>query len=410
MGLWSWFRRKEQQKYSTEDLLRDLYGGAQSQTGISINAKTALQCSVAFACARVISHGMSSIPFRLMQAQGDRREPVVNHPMYALLDEAPNEFMTSVDLFDTIGLHLAFCGNAFLIKNGLGSSVYELLPVEPGTVTVENDRGRLTYKVNLDDQKPMVLPAERMWHIRGPSWNGWMGLEGIQLAREAIGLALASESHGATTFTNGALLGGILSTDANLTVDQREGLRRSWTAIHGGADNAGKIAVMSNGMKFSQIGSSNVDAQWLESRKYQVEEVCRVFGVMPIMVGYSDKAATYASAEQMFLAHVVYTLGPWHRRLEKSAAVSLLTPEERKSGHYFKFFTQALLRGAAADRGQFYTTLYNIGAINPNEIRALEDMNPYDGGEQWRVPLNMVDPNAPPEPVVAPQEGPDGQD
>jgi HK97 family phage portal protein len=156
---------------------------------------------------------------------------------------------------------------------------------------------------------------------------------------------------------------------------------------------------MSNGMKFSQMSSTNVDAQWLESRKYQVEEVCRVFGVMPIMVGYSDKAATYASAEQMFLAHVVYTLGPWHRRVEKSAAVSLLSEQERKDGHYFKFFTQALLRGAPKDRGEFYQTLYNVGALNPNEIRELEDRNPYDGGEIFRVQSSMVDPTKP-EPVT----------
>lgn len=407
MGLWTWFRKPERKLDGTLELFRDLYAVPASRAGIAVDWKVALQCSVAFACARVISQGLSSIPFRLMQKSGGSRLPADGHDLFALVDDAPNEWMTIVEFFDTIGLHLVLCGNAYVIKNRVGKRVVELIPVEPSKVMVEFNGGDPTYTVQFDDKLSRKFTAEDVWHLRGPSWNGWMGLEGVKLAREAIGLAVASEGHGATTFTNGALLGGILTTDSNLTVDQREGLRRSWSAIHGGAENAGKIAVMSNGMKFSQIGSSNVDAQWLESRKYQVEEVCRVFGVMPIMVGYSDKAATYASAEQMFLAHVVYTLGPWHRRIEKSATVSLLSEQERKEGYYFKFFTQALLRGAAKDRSEFYTKLYGIGALNPNEIREMEDMNPYEGGEQWRVPLNMVDPNAPleePEPVKADEQ------
>ena len=399
MAFWSRWFKADQKAYGSEELWRDLYARGVSSTGIDVNWKSALQCEVAFACARVIAQGLSGIPFRLMKAQGNTREPASEHRLYGLLEDAPNDFMTSVEMFDTIGLHLVFCGNAYLIKNNLGRDLYELIPVEPGKVAVSNDRGVLSYKVSFDDRTAQTFAADRIWHIRGPSWNGWMGLEGVALAREAIGLSLAAETHGASTFSNGAQLGGILSTEQNLSPEQRNALRASWQAVHGGSDNAGKIAVMSNGFKFSPMSSTNVDAQWLESRKYQVEEVCRVFGVMPIMVGYSDKAATYASAEQMFLAHVVYTLGPWHRRVEKSAAVSLLSEQERKDGHYFKFFTQALLRGATKDRGEFYQTLYNVGALNPNEIRELEDRNPYDGGEIFRVQSSMVDPTKP-EPVT----------
>ena len=399
MAFWSGWFKPDRKAYGSEELWRDLYARGVSSTGIDVNWKSALQCEVAFACARVIAQGLSGIPFRLMRAQGNTREPASEHRLYGLLEDAPNDFMTSVEMFDTIGLHLVFCGNAYLIKNNLGRDLYELIPVEPGKVAVSNDRGVLSYKIAFDDKTAQVFAADRIWHIRGPSWNGWMGLEGVALAREAIGLSLAAETHGASTFSNGAQLGGILSTEQNLSPEQRNALRASWQAVHGGSDNAGKIAVMSNGFKFTSMSSSNVDAQWLESRKYQVEEVCRVFGVMPIMVGYSDKAATYASAEQMFLAHVVYTLGPWHRRVEKSAAVSLLSEQERKDGHYFKFFTQALLRGATKDRGEFYQTLYNVGALNPNEIRELEDRNPYVGGEIFRVQSSMVDPTKP-EPVT----------
>ena len=138
----------------------------------------------------------------------------------------------------------------------------------------------------------------------------------------------------------------------------------------------------------------NDQAQFLETRKFQVEEICRAFRVLPLMVGYADKTATYASAEQMFLAHVVHTLGPWCRRLETGIAKHLLTEEERREGLYAKFMLNGLLRGAAKDRAEFYARLYGIGALNPNEIRQLEDLNPYDGGARYRVPLNMTDPAA----------------
>ena len=148
-------------------------------------------------------------------------------------------------------------------------------------------------------------------------------------------------------------------------------------------------------MKFTSMTAPNDQAQFLEPRKFPVEEICRAFRVLPIMVGYSDKTATYASAEQMFLAHVVHTLSPWCRRIETSIAKNLFSEEERRQGLYAKFMLNGLLRGAAKDRAEFYARMYGIGAMNPNEVREYEDMNPYDGGERYRVPLNMTDPAAP---------------
>jgi HK97 family phage portal protein len=234
-----------------------------------------------------------------------------------------------------------------------------------------------------------------MWHLRGPSWNGWMGLEGVRLAREAIGLSLATEEHGARLFSNGAVVGGVLSTDQVLNEEQRLALRKSWEARHAGGGNAFKTAVLWGGMKFTSMTAPNDQAQFLETRKFQVEEICRAFRVLPIMVGYSDKTATYASAEQMFLAHVVHTLSPWCRRIETSIAKNLFSEEERRQGLYAKFMLNGLLRGAAKDRAEFYARMYGIGAMNPNEVREFEDMNPYEGGECYRVPLNMTDPAEP---------------
>jgi HK97 family phage portal protein len=275
---------------------------------------------------------------------------------------------------------------------------------------------RTEYKLRLPDRPEVTVPKTDLWHLRGPSWNGWFGLDGVKLAREAIGLSLAQEQTAGSSIKNGTRMQGFLTTDQPLNKEQRDSLRSAWQETYGGAQNAGRVGVMSSGMKFVQMSMTMNDAQFLEQRKFQVEEICRMFRVLPIMVGYSDKATTYASSEQMFLAHVVHTLGPWYSRIEASANVALLTPRERDEGYYTKFFSQALLRGAAADRAEFYTKLYGIGALNPNEIRSFEDLNPYDGGDRYAVPLNMVSPDladqvqadesVPPQPMAGAPQGP----
>lgn len=380
---------------SSLELFRELYGGHETSSGANVNFRVALEATTALACARVIADGLSQVPFRLMRSSGGTRRPATNHSVYPLLEYAPNEFQTPTDFFDMLGLHAVFVGNfyAYLLRNPRGE-IIEILPLLPEWVEVDldTDTWSRTYRVAFPDRAQRLVSPRDIWHVRGPSWNGWMGLEGVKLAREAIGLAVSQEKTAGSLQRNGTRMPGFLTTEMPLDKKQRDELRQSWQESFGGAENAGKVGVMSNGMKFMPMGQTMNDAQFLEQRKFQVEEVCRAFRVMPIMVGYSDKANTYASAEQMFLAHVVHTMGPWYRRVEASANAALLTPAERDQGHYTKFFTQALLRGAAQDRAEFYTKLYSIGAINPNEIRDLEDMNPYDGGERYAVPLNMISP------------------
>lgn len=400
MRFLEWFRGSGRKSATTsEDIWRELYGGREAKAGVRVDYRTALEASTALACARVIAEGLAQVPFKLFQYDGDEREPAVRHPLYELLSLRPNAHQTSFEFREQLGLHLVFAGNAFVFKNRPAERVVELLAFEPQQVTVR--RGvDLTpaYDVRTDEGKVIRVPAEDMWHLRGPSWNGWMGLDGVRLAREAIGLALATEEHGGRLFSNGATVAGVLTTEQSLNEQQRKDLRDSWERTQGGTANAFKTAVLWGGMKWEPRALQSDQAQFLETRRFQVEEICRHFRVMPIMVGYSDKSSTYASAEQMFIAHVVHTLGPWCRRFEQSADANLLTERERRDGYYTRFMLQALLRGTAVDRADYYTKLYGIGAINPNEIRALEEMNPYPGGDQYRVPLNMVDPTAPPPP------------
>jgi HK97 family phage portal protein len=184
-------------------------------------------------------------------------------------------------------------------------------------------------------------------------------------------------------------LSGVLSSDASYNQDTAKDIRDTWQEMQGGLDNAYKTAVLFGGMKWQPMSYSSVDSQHLEQRRFQVEEICRALRVLPIMIGHADKTATYASAEQMFLAHLVHTMMPWYTRIEQSIAVNLLTEQDRAAGYFPKHNVNALMRGTFADRAKFYQTLYNVASLNPNEIRAYEDMNPYDGGDEYRAPMNM---------------------
>lgn len=404
----TWVRSLEERKaMSSYELCLMLSDGARSASGINVTWKTALQASVALACVRVIAQGLSQIPFRLMRADGEVRLPAADHALYPVIEWRANAWQTSTELIDQVGMHLALCGNAYVWCNRVRGRIVEMFAWPPNRVAVERKGFDLVYEFELEDGRRQQIPATDVWHLRGPSWEGWIGLDVVDLARETIGLSLAGERGTSSGFANGSRISGILTTDANLSKEQRDQLRESWQAAHAGARNAGKIAVMSGGMKFQPMQATAQEAQVIEQRQFAVEEVCRAFGVAPVMVGYSDKATTYASAEAMFQSHVTNTMAPWYRRIERSAAVNLLTEQERADGYYFKFFTQGLMRGSVKDRSEYYRTLWSIGAISPNEIRGLEDMNPYAEGDEYRVPLNTVDVSAADEAEPAAQDATD---
>lgn len=392
---WPWARKDAT---SPRDLYRDLLLQAGSLSGIAINWKTVLQASVAFSCARVISEGIAQVPFKLFleRASGQGMDAAKDHGLYELLYLKPNEWQTSFEFREQIGLHLAIMFNAYVYKvRGLGGRIVELLPFEPNSVQVIRGKDwQRKYIVSIYGGGTIEVPQEDMWHLRGPSWDGVKGLDGIKLAREAIGLALATEEHSSRMFSNGAKPGGILSTSATLKEDQIKLLRESWELANGGNSNAYKTAILFGGLEWTPMAQTGVDSQHLEQRRFQVEEVCRFYRVMPIMVGHADKAATYASSENMFLAHVVHTLMPWYARIEQSAAVNLLTDQERKLGYYFQFMAQALMRGASKDRADYFSKALGSGGSPPwmsqDEVRALEEMNPMGGAAATlREPTNV---------------------
>ena len=402
MKMFDFFRKKpkNEEKSLKYDDFPSLWAGASSSaSGVPVTPMTSLECTTVLACVRLLANGIAQVPFRLFRQKRDIRSEAVDHPLYDLLYASPSEFQTSFEFWHTVMMHLCLTGNAFIwINRATDGRVLELLPYPPGTVSIERDGWEVKYSILTQDKRWITVPADSMWHIRWLAWDGVRGLSAVQMARDAIGLALALDSHGNTSFKNGSRIGGVLTVAQRLDEGQRKSLRETWQATFGGAAESGKIAVLGADMKFQPIQATNDVSQYDQSRKFQVEEICRAFGVDPVMIGYADKAATFASVEQKSIQHVVYTLGPWYSCLEKSANKWLLTKKERGQGYYFKFNINALLRGASKDRASFYSTLYNVGALSPNEIRELEDMNPYEGGDEHRVPLNMIEPGMQPEP------------
>lgn len=382
------------------ELFREIYGTNASWTGKVVNIKTALQVSAVLACARVIAEGIAQVPLKLMResADGKSRAPAKDLKLYDKLHRKPNFFQTSFEYRETMGLHLVLAGKHCAFINRVGGEVYELLPFEPQQVEVKRKGNTwdLQYIVTPPDgSQAMEIPAEAMWHVRGPSWNGYLGLEAVQLAREAIGLSIATEESQAKLHRNGSRVGGLISVEGAMTPKQYEEMRKWVEEKFEGAANAHRTMILDRGSKFTSAVMSGVDAQHLETRRYQVEEICRSLRVMPIMVGYSDKATTYASAEQMFLAHLVHTLSPWYERIEQSINAHLLTEKDRREGVSAKFIEEGLLRGSLQVTKDFILGLVNGGVITANEGRAKLDMNP-DGdpaSDKLRVPVNLtVDP------------------
>jgi HK97 family phage portal protein len=389
-----WFRRPER-KYTTLDLFREVFGGRSSSAGIAVNWDVAIGVSTVFACARVIADGLAQVPLKLYQesADGRKRTPARAHPLYDLLHRRPNAVQTSFEFRQTLGLHLTLTNNAYcLIERAPGSGrILMLTPLDPKTVSVKRaEDWSLGYELTDYYGKRYTAPPSMIWHIKGPAWATHVGLDAVNLARNAIGLSLAAEDSQAKFHKNGAKPSGVLSVEGVLNPTQYQQLVEFVKKTAG--DESGAPMILDRAAKWLSTAMTGVDAQHLETRRYQVEEICRAFRVMPIMVGYSDKAATYASAEQMFLAHVVHTLAPWYECIEQSIDVHLLSERDRANGLYAKFVEEGLLRGASKDTAEVLDKYVNGGLMTPNEGRAKLDLDAMDDPEadKLRVPANIV--------------------
>lgn len=389
----------ESKSASFDDILRDLMGQSNSKAGQAVNVKTALELTTVLGCCRVIAEGIAQVPFKLMQRDGVRgRREAFDHPLHDLIKVQVNEFgQTSFEFREQIAFHLALTGNAYVfINRRANGEIIELLAYEPGSVTVtRNSDMSLSYAITVANGGRVAIPPQNMWHIRGPSWNGWLGLNMVHQIRNAIGLSLATEEYGSSLFSNGARPGGLLSTDQVLNPETTKQLLQAWQTAQSGAGNAMRTALLSGGLKYQALSYTADEAQFNETRKRVLHDICAAFRVNPIMVMQTEGTASYSSVEQMFLAHLTHTLMPWFSRLEQSANVNLLSKQERQAGYYTKLEAKGLMRGTAKERAEYNQIMAQNGALTVNEWRESEDMewSADPVADQLRPAANLYGPS-----------------
>jgi HK97 family phage portal protein len=384
-----------------EEMIRGVYGGGPTESGESVTPTRAMQQAAVFTCVRVLGESVAQLPFNLYRSRDDGgSDKMTTHPLYRLLHYQPNEWQTSFEFREYLMACLNLRGNFYAFKNYVGSGrnrkIAELLPLHPDTVTVVQDEKRnILYEVQIPNAAKQTVPQKNMLHIKGLSLDGVAGVSPIRYQREAIGLAMAAEKHGARVFKNGARPSVILKHPGSLTDEAAQRLKNNWETAYGG-ENVGKTAVLENGMGVETISMTNEDAQYLETRKFQRSEIAGIYRVPAHLVNDLEKA-TFSNIEHQSVNFVVHSLNPWLVRIEQAIWRDLLTPEEQAEGYYTRFNVDGLLRGDSKSRAEALKIQRENGIINANEWRALENMNPIDGGDVYLTPLNMrqngVDPN-----------------
>jgi len=357
-------------------------------SGVKVDAETALRSTVVLACIRVLSTSVAGLPFHLYRRlAGGGKEIAREHPLYRLLHTQPNSWQTSFEWREQMMLHLLSHGFALDEKVYTGGAISEIVPLHPSRVKTEQlENNRLRYTYREASGSSTVYTQDAVMSVRGMSDDGVNGMSTIELARDAIGLARACEIHGATFFGNGARPGVILSTDQMLSPEAAENTRNQWERAHRGADRSNRTAVLQGGLKVSELGGNNQESQFLEARRFQVEEVCRLFGVPPHLVGDLTRSS-FSNIEQQSLDFLTNGLMPYLRRIESSIARDLLEGDDE---YFAEFDTRGVLRADAAGRASYYNTMWNLGVLSVNEIRSLENLNPVESGDVRFVQLNMT--------------------
>lgn len=370
--------------------LEEYFKQMQVWAGQSVTLEKAIQVSTALACGRVIAEGLAMLPWKIMRAIGIQRSEARDLAIYDRLTRKPNALQSDFEFKEQAGMHLAFCGNAYVYTPTVGGAFDELYLFEPGWVTPKYQWPLPPkYSINTPDG-PLELTSAEVWHMRGPAFCSYVGLDFTRIARQALGLSMAIEESQGRMQGQGVQVPGMLAVEGTLTPEQQKKLKKWLAEEHSGPQNAGKWAVVDRAAKFVSTSMSNVDAQTLEMRKFQVEEVCRFMRVLPIMVGHADKTSTYASAEQMILAHATYTLGPWATRIESSIGRWLLTDKQASDGYYANLDEKALLRMTAKDQAEVLYRYTGGPVMTRNEGRAKLELNPLPGGDELLTPVNYV--------------------
>lgn len=388
------------------DKPKNSYGGSaysfffgRSTSGKAVNERTAMQTTAVYSCVRILAETVASLPVHLYRYTATGKERVYDHPLYRLLHDEPNSEMTSFVFRETLMSHLLIWGNAYaqIIRDGNGR-VLSLYPLLPDKMEVDRDENGQLYYIytrnsdenpNFEEYGRVYLRKEDMLHIPGLGFDGLVGYSPIAMAKNAVGMTLACEEYGASFFENGANPGGVLEHPGVLKDPAK--VRESWHSVYGGSRNAGKVAVLEEGMKYQQIGIPPEEAQFLETRKFQINEIARLYRIPPHMVGDLEKSS-FSNIEQQSLEFVKYTLDPWVIRWEQSLQRALFLPQE-KDEYFIKLNVDGLLRGDYQSRMTGYSIGRQNGWLSTNDIREMEDMNlipAEEGGDLYLINGNMT--------------------
>ncbi|WNN49868.1 phage portal protein [Siccibacter colletis] len=358
-----------------------------SSSGKVVSADKAIHLSAVWACVRLLSESVSTLPLKVYERQQDgSRKPATNHPAYQVLCRRPNSEMTPSRFMLMLVASICLRGNAFIEKKMIGNKLVSLVPLLPQNMVVKRlDSGSLEYTYTEASTK-RVIPVKNIMHIRGFGLDGICGMMPMMAGRDVIGSAMAVEESAAKIFENGLQSSGFLSADQALDKDQRERLRGYMQAFTG-SRNAGKIMVLEGGLKYQNVTMNPEAAQMLESRAFSIEEICRWFRVPPFMVGHADKQSSWASSvEGMNLQFLTNTLRPLLVNIEQEISRCLLDDEEL----FAEFSVEGLLRADSTGRSAYYTTALQNGWMSRNDVRRLENMPPIEGGELYTVQLNLT--------------------
>ncbi len=398
MGIFSGlFKSRDKPTDSTAGARYSFYLG-NTTSGKAVTERSAMQMTAVYSCVRILAEAIAGLPIHLYRYRQDGgKEKAVDHPLYQLLHDEPNPEMSSFVFRETLMTHLLLWGNAYaqVIRNGRGE-VIALYPLMPNKMTVDRaENGQLYYQYQRSwdeaggkNETVVLLPSDVL-HIPGLGFDGLVGYSPIAMAKNAIGLAIATEEYGSKFFANGAAPSGVLEHPGTIKDPQR--VRESWMSQFGGSANSGKIAVLEEGLKYTPISISPEQAQFLETRKFQINEIARIFRVPPHMLADLEKSS-FSNIEQQSLEFVKYTLDPWVIRWEQSIQRTLLTPAEKKD-YFVKFNVEGLLRGDYQSRMSGYATARQNGWMSANDIRELENLDRIpaeEGGDLYLINGNML--------------------
>ena len=361
-----------------------------TSSGKNVNERTAIQTTVVYACVRILAETLASLPLHTYKYTESGKEKAIEHSIYHLLADEPNPEMTSFVFRETLMGHLLLWGNAYaqIIRDGRGK-IISLYPLMPDRMAVDRaDNGEIYYIYSKEGQKYYLRNYEVL-HIPGLGFDGLIGYSPIAMAKNAIGMAIATEEYGASFFANGANPGGVLEHPGVVKDPAR--VRESWNSVYQGTKNAHRVAVLEEGMKFQSIGIPPEQAQFLQTRKFQLNEIARIFRIPPHMIGDLDKSS-FSNIEQQSLEFVMYTLDPWVVRWEQAIKRALFSEDEKKE-YFVKFNVDGLLRGDYQSRMNGYAVGRQNGWLSTNDIRELENLNriPEDlGGDLYLINGNMT--------------------